>query len=104
LIEREDRLVGRTIGLDLDAGAGRLQLGEDAQRRVLVDPAPQPQPRARDELRTVELGDVMQRLDAPQQIRSFVGIFLRRLRRPVYPDIEENIARRQVRLRRDRSR
>ena len=104
LIERQNRLVRRAIRLDLDAGADRLQLGDDAQRDVLGETAAQAQARTGEELRTVVLGDGMQRLDALQQLGSLVGIFLGRRGRPVHPDVEEDRARRQERLRRDRSR
>src|SRR6185312_553872 len=82
----------------------RLQLGDNGERAILIDPAPQPQPRAGDELRTVELGHRMQRLDALEQLYSSFGIVVRRRRRTVHPDVEENSARRQARLRRGRSR
>jgi hypothetical protein len=82
--------------------ANRLQLGDVPQGRLLSDAAGDAQPRARDELRAVELGGGMQRLDALQQLRTLPRILLWRRRGPVDPDVEEDSA--QARLRRGRSR
>jgi hypothetical protein len=81
--------------------ANRLQLRDVPQGRLLSDAAGDAQPRARDELGTVELGGGMQRLDALEQLRTLPWILLWRRSGPVDPDVEEDGA--QARLRRDRS-